>query len=97
MQPGILPRGLYNNKPQIVCAVLFLRPECVLSVSCVSRVFCLCVISLATKIIIQSSGFETWWLIRNISGTLEEKGNTWALVVFKKFQDNSNMYLDFKK
>ena len=48
MQSKILPRGLYNNKPQIVCAVLFLQPECVLSVSCVSHVFCLCVISLTT-------------------------------------------------
>ena len=25
------------------------------------------------------------------------KSNTWALVFFKKFQDNSDMYLDFKK
>ena len=50
MQSGILPRGLYNNKPQTVCTVLFLQPECVLSVSCVSRVFCLCVISLATPL-----------------------------------------------
>ena len=49
MQSGILPRGLYNNKPQIVCAVLFLQPECVLSVSCASRVFCLCVILLTTS------------------------------------------------
>ena len=49
MQSGILPRGLYNIKQQIVCAVLFFRLESVLSVSCVSLVFCLCVISLATK------------------------------------------------
>ena len=34
--------GFYNNKPQLVWAVLFLRPECVLSVSCVSRVLSLC-------------------------------------------------------
>ena len=25
------------------------------------------------------------------------KSNTWAFVFFKKFQDNSDMYLDFKK
>ena len=41
--------------------------------------------------------FLTWLLIRSISGTLEEKNNTWALVFFKKFQDNSDMHLDFKK
>ena len=28
---------------------------------------------------------------------LEKKSNTWAFVVFKKFQDNSDTYLDFKK
>ena len=48
MQSGILPRGLYINKLQLVLCSFFLRPECVLSVSCVSHVFCLCVISLAT-------------------------------------------------
>ena len=35
--------------------------------------------------------------IRNLSGALEKKSNTWAFVVFKKFQDNSDMHLDFKK
>ena len=28
---------------------------------------------------------------------LVEKSNTWASVFFKKFQDNSDMHLDFKK
>ena len=31
------------------------------------------------------------------SGVLREKSNTWAFVFFKKFQDNSNMHMDFKK
>ena len=48
MQSEILPRGLYKNKPQLFCAVLSSGQSGVLSVSCVSRVFCLCVISLAT-------------------------------------------------
>ena len=28
---------------------------------------------------------------------LKEKSNTWAFVFFKKFQDNSDMHLEFKK
>ena len=38
-------------------------------------------------------------LIRNISGALGVKSNTWAFVFFKKFQDNSDMHvhMDFKK
>ena len=38
-----------------------------------------------------------WLSFRNISGALEEKSNTWAFVFFKKFQDNSDMDLEFKK
>ena len=34
--------GFYIDKPQLVCTVLFLRLECVLSVSCVSCVLSLC-------------------------------------------------------
>ena len=32
-----------------------------------------------------------------MSGALEKKINTGAFVFFKKFQDNSDMHLDFKK
>ena len=60
MQSGILPRGLYINKPQLVLCSFFLRPECVLSVSCVSRVFCLCVISLTTPGGSGGTGFSTF-------------------------------------
>ena len=32
-----------------------------------------------------------------MSVALEKKSNNWAFVVFKKFQDNSDTHLDFKK
>jgi len=41
--------------------------------------------------------FKTWVLVTNISGNLEEKSKTWACVCYKKFQDNPDMHLDFKK
>ena len=48
MQSGILPRGLYKNKPQLVCTVLFSSSwSCVFV--CLLCVSCLCVISLATS------------------------------------------------
>ena len=31
------------------------------------------------------------------SGVLEKKINTWVFIFYKKFQDNSDMHLDFKK
>ena len=36
-------------------------------------------------------------LIKSMSGALAKNSNTWAFVFFKKFQDNSDMHLDFKK
>ena len=32
-----------------------------------------------------------------MSGALEEKSSIWAFLFFKKFQDNSDVHLDFKK
>ena len=43
MQSGILPRGLYKNKPQLVLHSFFLRPEwCIVCLLCVSCVLSLC-------------------------------------------------------
>ena len=34
---------------------------------------------------------------KHIWSTDKKKRNTWAFVFFKKFQDNSDMHMDFKK
>ena len=34
--------------------------------------------------------------LESTSGALEKKSNNWAFVLSRKFQDNSNMHLDFK-
>ena len=49
------------------------------------------------KVITEFSCFKIFLLSRNLSGSLTKKRKTQACVFFKKFQDNSDMPVDFQK
>ena len=49
------------------------------------------------KVKLEKGERSSYLLIRNISGALQKKSNTWAFILSKKFQANSDMPLDFKK